>query len=261
MLWRETDECRLLSHFRHWPHGSHVHVSRTSAKAKNQRFKGWEPLPKVINWKSTEHNIDLYVAFIRLFDITGQKVWRGRALHARRFVLSMWETEECGPEHFTSGTLADGVSPNCTFASADVNNRALLALGQPSKYGKAADWVIRNTTTMERCGPGLILYGTDFNDDRDGIWWEGTAHTAMAEQIRGRERSVRRLLTQIRRAQKSARRSNGLGIVAACHDGLSTGIAGFEYFNRLHIAATAWSALARLNVNPYWGTRIKVPSR
>lgn len=47
-----------------------------------------------ILWKSTEHNIDVYVAFTRLYEATGEKVWKDRALHAKTFVKAMWDETE-----------------------------------------------------------------------------------------------------------------------------------------------------------------------
>jgi len=49
------------------------------------------------------------------------------------------------------------------------------------------------------------------------------------------------------------------GIVAASHDGLSTGFltpvqTPFKYYRRLHIAATAWNLFAQLKFNPFYQT-------
>jgi len=63
---------------------------------------------------------------------------------------------------------------------------------------------------------------------------------------------------ELRKAQTSAPRSNGLGIVATLHDELTTGFdlpsgGPWYYFNRLHIGATAWFIFSELGYNPYWG--------
>ena len=67
------------------------------------------------------------------------------------------------------------------------------------------------------------------------------------------------LLENLRKAQRFAPNTNGKGIVAICHDGVTTGIEGFLLFNRLHIAATAWYVLAEQEHNPYWGIRTSDP--
>jgi energy-coupling factor transporter ATP-binding protein EcfA2 len=42
-------------------------------------------------YASTEHNIDVYAAFTRMFELTGEPIWRDDADHARRFIESMWD--------------------------------------------------------------------------------------------------------------------------------------------------------------------------
>lgn len=53
-------------------------------------------------WGSTEHNLDVYAAFTRLFQITGEELWRTNAQHAREFVEAMWDGDRgC----YLAGTL------------------------------------------------------------------------------------------------------------------------------------------------------------
>ena len=47
--------------------------------------------------------------------------------------------------------------------------------------------------------------------------------------------------------------------MATCHDGVSTGIKDFFFFNRLHIAATAWFAMAEQGHNPFWDLTNPIP--
>jgi uncharacterized protein YyaL (SSP411 family) len=62
-----------------------------------------------IEWKSTEHNIDVYVAFMKLYEDTGNSTWREKAQHAKKFIEAMWAEEE---GHFWTGTLNDGETIN-----------------------------------------------------------------------------------------------------------------------------------------------------
>jgi hypothetical protein len=85
-----------------------------------------------------------------------------------------------------------------------------------------------------------------------------------ALQVLGLQSEAAFFLDQIRSAQLSAPHSNGLGIVAASQDGLTTGFDlptgdPWLYFNRLHVGATSWFILAELGYNPYWGISIADP--
>jgi hypothetical protein len=99
-------------------------------------YEGWEPMPDRVTWKSTEHNLDLYMAFMTVFDLTGEAAWRERALHAKQFVRAMWRA--CGVDRFATGTQPDRVTPNCDFAPADVNTWGLMALGRLAPMGQAS---------------------------------------------------------------------------------------------------------------------------
>lgn len=225
-------------------------------------FKGWEPNPTPLCWKSTEHNIDLYVAFMTLSDLTPEpekSMWRERALHAKKFVRPMWEA--CSADHFATGTKdrEDDYILNCNFAPEDVNTWGLMALGEVDRYGVGIDWVQTNAQVSEFCFLGGLVTGIDFNDDRDGIWWEGTAHTVIAKRIKGEGAEADLLLENLRLAQLFAPNANGRGIVATCHDRVTTGIEGFLLYNRLHVAATAWYVLAEKEYNPFWDIKTSDP--
>lgn len=220
-------------------------------------YEGWEPTPQRVTWKSTEHNLDLYVAFMTVFDLTGEAAWQERALHAKQFVRAMWQA--CGTNRFATGTHTDRETPNCDFAPADVNTWALTALGEVGTYGAGIDWVLSNCPVEEPCFWGFPATGMDFNDDRDGIWWEGTAHTVTALRIKGEQTAADILRRNLRLAQFFVPNTKRKGLVATCHDGASAGIEGFAFFNRLHIAATAWYTLAERQSNPFWGIRTSDP--
>jgi hypothetical protein len=56
-------------------------------------------------WKSTEHNIDVYVAFKRLYYATGEIAWNQRAEIAGNFIASLWDPVT---GHFYTGTTETG---------------------------------------------------------------------------------------------------------------------------------------------------------
>ena len=98
------------------------------------------------------------------------------------------------------------------------------------------------------------MQGVDFNDDRDGIWLEGTAIAALAAGRLGQPETAARFMATLR-----AQTSPG-GLVYACTTptlttGLSTGLdthaADFVYYRRPHVAPTAWAVLAQLGANPF----------
>lgn len=198
-------------------------------------FEGWEPNQKKLLYKSTEHNIDLYVAFLRLYEETRDKKWKERAYHAKRFVEAMWDKEE---GKFWTGTLDDGVSINKNVIPLDVQAWAVLAFhGEECPFVKGLKFVEKNHS---------FGGGFDFNTDRDGIWYEGTAQMATAYQTIGQEEKSNNLINLI----KTSQFRNG-AIPAASRDGLTTGF-DWLYFKREHIGATAWYLFAKLKVNPYW---------
>ena len=206
-------------------------------------FLGWEPAPQKITWKSTEHNIDLYVAFTLLNEITGDENWNERALHAKAFVEAMWDAKN---NHFWTGTLDDGVTVNSANIPMDIQAWSILALND---YKSAIVWVENNCYT-EKDG----FKGFDFNTDQDGVWFEGTAQMALAYQISEEGNKSDTYIAELRKAQENAENTDGEGIVAASHDGVTTGF-DWKYFSRLHIGATAWYIFASIHYNPYWGDR------
>jgi len=213
-------------------------------------YKGWEPEPEKIGWKATEHNIDIYVAFIKLYEATGDLTWQNRAIHAQTFVESMWDEEE---GHFWMGTLEDGCTINEDPIPLDVQTWGLMALGRD--YARGIEWADKNCLVIVHKCPNFPVYprfiGFDFNSDKDGVWFEGTAQMVIAFQFKGEDIKWRIFLRQLGKAQISAKNGNGKGIVAACHDGLTTGL-DWVYFNKLHIGATCWAIFAARRYNPYW---------
>ncbi len=202
-------------------------------------FLGFEPAPQRLAWVSTEHNIDLAAAFAAL----GRT---DQAAHARDFVASMWQPDE--------GRFATGLKPDGTLnlhSAVDANLWPLLAANPNPKWTHALDWVLARHG-LPAGAPLAEIDGVDFNTDRDGIWLEGTAITALTMRRAGRDPS--RLMATLR-----ANTAPGGLIYASTTPSLTTGLStgldtsapDFLYYRRPHLAPTAWAALAQLGANPY----------
>ena len=84
----------------------------------------------------------------------------------------------------------------------------------------------------------------------------GHRATVIAKMIKGEYFHGKSLLYNLRTAQTKAPNSDGYGIIAALHDGVTTGM-DWELYNRLHVAATSWYILAEQSWNPYWWIRTR----
>jgi hypothetical protein len=201
-----------------------------------------------IEWKSTEHNIDLYALFTLLARETGARgaqVWSARAAWARRFIASMWNGKQ---GYFDVGTTSDGVTPNTALLPEDVNSWSFLALRDPA-YAASVTWIERNLAVTAGGFSG-VSYCTG---DRSGVWFEGTAHLADALELRGDPRDdalAARYLADIYNAQARGRSGDGLGIIAASKDGLGDCL-GDSYYTSLHTGTTAWYILAAKKIDPF----------
>ncbi len=202
-------------------------------------FEGWEPQAEKIPWKSTEHNLDVYAGFIWLHIITGDRLWLQRALHAKRFVESMWSGD-----HFWIGTHGPSNTPDQAHAVLDVQALAALLL---TGRDLALTWAKQNCYT-EANG----FKGFDFNTDKDGIWFEGTAQAALAFTATGEKEKAELFLKELKRVQAAGPDDHGKGIAAASNAHVSTGLGPF-YINRPHIGATAWYIFAQKGFNPFTG--------
>uniref|UniRef100_A0A832A3C8 Uncharacterized protein n=1 Tax=Desulfacinum infernum TaxID=35837 RepID=A0A832A3C8_9BACT len=215
-------------------------------------YQGWEATANnpagqtKLLWKSTEHNLDVFVAFRRLAMLTGDPAWLERAEHAKRFLDSMWQESE---GRFLIGTVDDGVTPNRAVNPMDVNTWGYLALAgvDGSKdFRRGLDWVL-NRAQVSQAG----YSGFDFNDDRDGIWWEGTAQMVVALELAGRADEASFYRQHMIRWQAEALEGDGKAIVAATVDHLTTGL-DWTYGRKRHVGATAWFIFALKSFNPFW---------
>ncbi|WP_440221955.1 hypothetical protein ACQQ2N_12760 [Dokdonella sp. MW10] len=208
---------------------------------------GFDDAPQRLAWKSTEHNVDL-VALFDALDAAGDAAWRTPRAEAWRFVEAQWQTAE---GHFLTGTLPDGVTPNHATSGLDAQLWPLLLREPP------ADW--RRTLAWAEKAHG-VDGGFDFNNDRDGVWIEGTAQAALVYRVLGDDAKARRALALVAEAT-----SPGGFVYATREASLTTGLAigpdsttaDFLYYRRPHLGATAWAILAATGSNPF---ALRVPT-
>lgn len=203
---------------------------------------------RLLEWKSTEHSLDLSPAFRRLYRLTGDEQWKERSERAEKFVRSMWD-DSLGT--FLTGTLADGITVNRQSFPLDVDTWALLAFGADSRYTTAITW-LEDSCMAKGCPEDSGFTGFDFNTDRDGVWMEGTAQMALVYRLAGQMGKYQRVMDVLMEAQRWTPTEWTGGLLAACHDSVSTGF-DWLYPRRVHIGATAWLVFALQGYNPYWG--------
>jgi len=214
--------------------------------------------------KSTENNMDAYVAFMKLYEFLNDHVYRTYALHAKNFVLAMWNDTD---GMFWTGTTDDGVTINGGVNSdvvgydginptsgqpEDPSTWGLLTMGEAGKYGAGVTWVENNCRVNNMDG---FLFGYDFNADRDGIWFEGTLHTALSYQMLGNTTMSDSILDEVIKAQDV---TTG-GIMSASHNGVTTSFNSWVLSTSLHAAPAAWFIFAVENHNPFWTQAITDP--
>ncbi|MGW1714812.1 Tat pathway signal sequence domain protein [Streptomyces sp. NPDC002156] len=240
-------------------------------------------------FSSTEHNTDLVCLFGRLALLTGDPVWRQRRARARAFVEKMWQpTTGSGAGGFFYTGTNDGVTVNKSPIPEDTQTWTHLALNsraQHSRYSRSLDWAATELAVLDRSDrtnstvpAGQSYEGVTFssasllaNEDapiaefqpkpnRNGVWFEGTAHLALALRDRaghGDEARAHRLIASIERAQELLGTTQTIGTrplperagVVSATSPLDTGF-GFGYYPYRHVGATAWYLLAATRTNP-----------
>ncbi|MFC8517216.1 Tat pathway signal sequence domain protein [Streptomyces sp. NPDC057257] len=232
---------------------------------------------------STEHNTDLLGLFGRLARLTGDRVWLERRARAEAFVKKMWEPSG---GFFYTGT-DDGVTINRSPVPEDTQTWTYLALNSPA-HARSLDWAAEQLAVLDTAErrnstvpAGQSYEGVTFSSagllanedapiadgqpkpDRNGVWFEGTVHLALAlrtRRARGDEARARRLLASVERAQELLGGAQTLGSravpersgVVSASSPLDTGF-GFGYYPYRHTGATAWYLLAVSRANPLRG--------
>ncbi|OGV42700.1 MAG: hypothetical protein A2X46_05385 [Lentisphaerae bacterium GWF2_57_35] len=204
-------------------------------------YEGWEPSMVKLTYKATEHNIDLVAVFQRLHRITGQALWQTRAHHAQKFVNSMWDSAE---GKFWTGTGDDGETIFKDVIPLDAQAWGLMAL-------RSGDLPLSKGLQYAE-SKMAVGKGYDFNQDSDGVWFEGTAQMAAAFAFNGQNEKHHSLMGFLKASQDASG-----GLYASDREVITTGFHLKEgdpwlYYKRLHVGATAWMALAEKTHNPFW---------
>lgn len=197
---------------------------------------GFDESPTPLEWKSTEHALDLVALFDRLAAIDrGDDDWKKHVAAAHAFLVTQWDDRD---GRFTIGTGIDGSQTNLQSSALDVQLWSQLVSRAEPRWKRALAYAER--------AHGVDC-GFDFDADRDGIWLEGTAQAALAYRVRGDRAAADVRLGCI------AREFGPNGYVYATREPrITTGLAADAYYFRLpHLGATAWAALAALGRNPY----------
>jgi hypothetical protein len=209
---------------------------------------GYDPAQSRIPWMSTEHTIDVAAVAQWLVRITGEPRYRRAFDVARAFVARMFDGDG---GRFLIGTTPDGM-PSTGPVVLDVQLWPWMAIADaPLDWRRALAFADRHLA---------VDGGFDFNDDRDGVWVEGTAQAALACRIAGEPDRARDLVAGL----LADRAASGL-LYATRGPVLTTGLSiepdgkasDFFYFRRPHLGATAWAALAATGWNPFTGRRVE----
>jgi hypothetical protein len=253
--------------------------ARTDQPLGGYRF-GVDGANNKLPYSGTEHNIDLVGLFGRLARLTGDGVWLRRRARAAAFVGRMWDSSG---GFFYTGTN-DGVTVNTSPIPEDTQTWSHLAL-RDRRHAGSLDWAVAHLKVVDTAGrpnstvpAGQSYEGVTFSSaslvaneeapiapsqprpDRDGVWFEGTAHLALALRERhapGDAQRANRLIASIERAQDTLGQGQTVGGTAlparsgvvSASSPLDTGF-GFGYYPYRHLGATAWYLLAAARTNP-----------
>jgi hypothetical protein len=137
-------------------------------------------------------------------------------------------------------------------SAVDASLWPVLAFRDEGRFAPAMETVLsrHGLPSGAPAGPD----GVDFDDDRDGIWLEGTAQAALLLRRGGRDDVARRFLRTVSRE----RRPDGwvwASSVPRLTTGFHNGDIPFFYFRRGHLAANAWGAMAALDASPFDGPK------
>ncbi|MER2251758.1 hypothetical protein ABS772_17715 [Methylorubrum podarium] len=220
-------------------------TARHDAPGFTGGLDGYDPEQAPLGWASTEHNLDIVALGMRL----GKPDDLAMAGSARAFLDAAFDGQAgC----FRMGTDVEGRMRGVEAVALDTQLWPLLGVADPPEAWRRA----LSCATARLSVPG----GFDFNDDRDGLWVEGTAQAALSYRSVRDDAAAEALLQTLAGqrapsgwlyASREARLTTGLRI------GPTSTQDDFFYFRRPHLGATAWAALAALGHNPFTGGRVR----
>jgi hypothetical protein len=195
--------------------------------------------------------LDTYAAFSVLYGITGEAPWQTGLLLASNFVESMWETNRGSYLAGTTGGTSDSRNQATNQLPLDTQTWTILAI--PGTLQRHPDLLSALELFHQNQHDGFT--GEDFNDDRDGVWFEGTGQTAVDYASVGNAARMDALRSVLWTAQQiPPPYGDGMGIPAASRDGVTSGFS-FTLFRRPHVGATSWNIFAQKGFNPFYQTR------
>jgi hypothetical protein len=217
-------------------------------------YEGWAQTK--FTWKSTEHNIDVFVFASNLYYLTGNQKWKQMAERAACLLSHLYVDVggQCG--YYLTGTLADGNAPNHTPLPADAQAWTTLArcndlrIDTDERATCAMQWVLQNL--KDRCDCDVTTLPNDgirFSDLGKNAQCEVTASAAFALLWLDEETSQAveflELLDWIRLNAAPAYDNiqDGNGIAATpCPEGAWTGYGEYAwYYSLLHVASSTWA--------------------
>jgi hypothetical protein len=202
-------------------------------------------------YKSTEHNIDISAAFTVMYQLTSETQWLSGAILASNLVESMWETNRGCYLAGTTGGNPDSRNQTAGQLPLDTQTWSILAI--PGTLARHPNLFAALEQYHRNQHDGFT--GEDFNDDRDGVWFEGTGQTAVDYASVGNGSQIDQLRATLWVAQQiPPPYGDGMGTPAASHDGVSSGFS-FSLFRRPHLGATSWNLFAQKGFNPFYQTR------
>jgi hypothetical protein len=212
-------------------------------------FDGFDPVQTRLAWKSTEHNLDVYAVTLWYGQATGDLAFTDLMRSARTFLDEAFLAESgC----FALGREPDGRMNGPQRLALDTQLWPLLGVrDSPSDWQKALACAEQRMVV-----PG----GFDFNEDRDGLWVEGTAQAALTYRAQKQTDKADDLLRGLR-----AQIAPSGWLYATREEQITTGLKigpasqseDFFYFRRPHLGATAWTILAANGWNPFNGQHVR----
>ena len=209
---------------------------------------GFDKTQTKLEWRSTEHNVDVHALGQWLERLGEDPTGRMLAQSSRGFLAAMFDETR---DMFRLGTVPGGATQPPDRLALDALIWPLIGVADvPSVWRRSLAFAKSHLAV-----PG----GFDFNGDRDGLWTEGTAQASLVERAQGNRAGADALLATV-----SSLRSPSGYVYATGAGRITTGIAigpeskgaDFFYFHRPHLGATAWAVLAATGLNPFTGRKV-----